>query len=205
MTVSTSTAADVANLALTKLGYRLKVGSLLDGSDHANAILQVYGQTRDDVLRKFDYGFAQRSAVLERLKYTPPGAYFPPVEWDPATMPPIGFGYEYAYPEDAIKIRLVRQQPNFVFNPAPLPSDWTEANDPSYTPVKRVILCNFPDAIAVYTGRVTDPEAWDIAFTEALAAALAERAGPALVSMDAAKAMAPDAQAKFAASTLEGR
>lgn len=205
MAVSASTPADVANLALTRLGYRLKVGSLLDGSDHANTILQVYGQARDDTLRNFDYAFAQRSANLVLLKEAPAGGYFPPNAWDPATMPPIGFMKEYGFPEDCIKIRLVKRRPGFVFDPNPLPTDWTEANDNSYTPAKRVILCNFPDAIAVYTARVTDPATWDIAFTEALAAALSERAGAALVSLDAQKAMAPNAQAQFAQSTMEDR
>lgn len=205
MAISTSTPADVANLALTRLGYRLKVGSLLDGSDHANTLLQVYGQARDDTLRNFDYAFAQRSLSLTLLKQAPAGGYFPPNAWDPATMPLIGFAAEYAYPEDCIKIRLVKRRPGFVFDPAPIPTEWTEANDNSYTPAKRVILCNFTDAIAVYTGRVTDPSVWDISFTEALSAALAERAGAALVSLDAQKAMTPNAQAQFAQSTMEDR
>lgn len=205
MTVSAGTPADVANLSLTRLGYRLKVGSLLDGSDHANAILQVFGQARDDLLRNFDYAFAQRSIALTQLKFTPAGAYFPPAAWDPATMPPVGFGYEFAYPEDCIKVRVVKRQPGFVFNPAPLPAEWTEANDSSFAPPRRVILCNFPNAIAVYTGRVTDPMSWDVAFTEALAGALAERAGAALVSLEAQKAMTPNAQQQFSQSTMEDR
>jgi hypothetical protein len=205
MAVSTSTPADVGNLALTRLGYRLKVGSLLDGSDHANAILQVYGQARDDLLRNFDYAFAQRSLSLTLLKQAPAGGYFPPNAWDPATMPPIGFAAEYGFPEDCIKIRLVKRRPGFVFDPAPIPTDWTEANDDSFTPARRVILCNFTDAIAVYTARVTNPETWDIAFTQALAARLAEEAGAALVSLDAQKAMTPNAQAQFGISTMEDR
>jgi hypothetical protein len=205
MAISTSTPADVANLALTRLGYRLKMGSLLDGSDHANTLLQVYGQARDDTLRNFDYAFAQRSLSLTLLKEAPVGGYFPPNAWNPATMPPIGFTREYAFPEDCIKIRLVKRRPGFVFDPSPIPTEWTEANDNAFTPARRVILCNFPDAIAVYTGRVTDPETWDIAFTQALAARLAEDAGAALVSLDAQKAMAPNAQAQFAVSTMEDR
>ena len=120
-------------------------------------------------------------------------------------MPPIGFGYEYGFPEDCIKVRLVKRRPSFVFDPAPLPTDWTEANDNSYTPPRRVVLCNFPDAIATYTGRVTDPESWDIAFTEALAAALADRAGAALIGLEAQKAMTEDARVQAAVSTMEGR
>ncbi len=205
MTISTATPADVANLALAKLGYRLKVGTLLDGSDHANSILQVYGQARDELLRKFDYDFAQRSVALTLLKSAPVGGYFPPNVWDPATMPPIGFGYEYDYPSNCIKIRAVKRRAAFLFDPAPLPADWTEANDNSYTPPRRVILCNFPDATATFTGRVTDPEAWDIAFTEALAAALAERAGPALIGLEAQKALAESARGQAVASTMEGR
>lgn len=205
MVVSTSTVADVANNALTRLGYRLRVGSLLDGSNQSQVILQVYGQTRDELLRNFDYDFAERTIALTVLKSAPSGGYFPPNTWDPTTMPPVGFGFEYAFPDDCVKIRNLVPQPSFVVNMNPQPIDWTEFNDNRYTPARRTILTNVADAIATYTGRVTDPTNWDVAFAEALSAALARRIGPSLVSLEAAKAEGADEQVSVVQSQMEGR
>lgn len=205
MAVSISTPADLANNSLTRLGFKLTVGSLLDGSDHANTILQVYAQTRDEVLRNFDYDFAQRTVALTLLKQAPAGGYFPPNAWNPTTYPPIGWTYEYAFPDDAIKIRTVKQQPAFLMNAAPLPWPFSEYNDTNISPAQRTIVTNVPDAIAVYTGRVTDPTEWDVSFAEAFAAALARRVAAGLVGLEAVKAEAQDEQIETVASEREQR
>lgn len=205
MAISTSTPADVANNSLTRLGYKLRVGSLLDGSNQSQVILQVYGQTRDELLRNFDYDFAKRTIALSLLKSAPPGGYFPPNTWDPTSMPPVGFLFEYAYPSDCVKIRNLVPQPSFVVNMNPQPIDFTEFNDNGYVPPRRTILTNVANAIASYTGRVTDPTNWDVAFAEAFAAALARRIGPSLVSLDAAKAESADEQVSVVQSQMEGR
>lgn len=195
---STKSPADVANQALVRLGFKLSVGSLLDGSDHAKRILDVYGQTRDELLRSFDYDFAARTVALTLLKSAPVGGYFPPDLWNPVTHPPVGFNYEMAYPVDAIKIRSLIYQPLFTVNYDPQPVDFTEYNDNNYTPGQRTILTNVPNAIALYTGRVTNPEVWDVAFADALASKLAEVIGPALVGLDGTKlalAMTPGERA----------
>lgn len=203
--ISTSTPADVANNALTRLGYKLRVGSLLDGSNQSQVILQVYGQTRDELLRNFDYDFAERTIALTLLKSGPPGGYFPPDTWNPTTMPPIGSLFEYAYPGDAVKIRSLRPAPNFIFDMDPQENAWTEYNDNYLTPAQRTIITNVEGAIATYTGRVTDPTNWDVSFVDAFAAALARRIGPSLVSLDAAKAEAADEQVATVRSQMEGR
>jgi len=205
MAVSISTPADLANNALTRLGYKLRVGSLLDGSNQSQVILQVYGQTRDDLLRNWDYDFAKRTVTLTLLKSAPPGGYFPPNTWNPATMPPVGFLYEYAYPSDCLKIRNVVPTPSFIVNMNPEQYPWTEFNDSGYTPPRRTIITNIPNAIASYTGRVTDPATWDVAFSDAFAAALARRIGPSLVSLDSAKAEAADEQVSTVQAQMEGR
>lgn len=205
MAVSISTPADVANNSLTRLGYKLRVGTLVDGSNQSQVILQVYGQTRDELLRNFDYDFAKRTVTLTLLKRAPAGGYFPPNVWDPATMPPVGFLFEYGYPTDCVKIRNLVPQPSFVVNMNPQPIDWTEFNDNGYTPARRTILTNVESAIAVYSGRVTDPSNWDVAFSEAFSAALARRIGPSLVSLDAAKAESADEQVSVVQSQMEGR
>lgn len=204
MVVSLQSPADVANVALVRMGFKLRVGTLFDGSEHAQDILDLYGQTRDEMLREFDYDFAQRSALLTLLKSAPAGGYFPPNLWNPAANPPIGWAFEYAYPGDAIKIRTVKPQPLFIVNADPQPYDFTEANDELLVPPARTILTNVVGAVAVYTGRVTDPTNWDVAFTDALAARLAALLGPSLMP-ESTKITLPIATAEQAMSELEQR
>lgn len=202
---SIQTPADVANNALTRLGFKLRVGSLLDGSDHARDILDVYGQTRDQLLTDFDYDFAQRTMALTLLKSAPPTGYTVLNPWNPVTNPPLGWRFEYAYPDSALKVRNLKARTAHAVNPDPRPHNFTEYNDNNYSPPQRTILSNLTGAICVYTGRITDPTTWDVKFAEALCAALARRIGPSLVSLDATKMEAMDEQVETAQSQMEGR
>ncbi len=189
--------ADLVNVALAKIGYKKRVGNLFDGSDAGQQALDIYGQTRDEVLREVDYDFAMRTVALTQLKAAPPGGYFPPNAWNPATNPPMGFNFEYAFPDDALKIRSVKPAALFLYNPDPQFSPFQIANDNAFTPARRVILCNVPSAIGTYTGQVTDLATWDVAAVEAFAAALARRLAPALASLEAAKVeMSDEAMAR---------
>ncbi len=181
-----SNAADVVNAALDRIGYKKNIGSLYDGSEQAAAALAVYGQTRDDTLRNFEWGFAELDANLTLLKTAPVGGYGTTRVWTAATDPIPPWIYEYDYPEDMIKLRSLRRA---VVIPEYDPSAvlWRIANDKSFTPHKRVILTNLPSAIAVYTGRITSPLQWDVGFTEALVSQLGRRLAPVLASLDAAK------------------
>jgi|GEM_PF-1682194 len=203
--------ADIANNAFARMGLKMRVGTLLDGSDQAAVMLDLYGNARDTMLREFDYDFAQASVSLTVVKSAPVGGYFPPNVWSPTTNPPVGFMWEYLYPDDALKIRMVKPQPGFVINADPRFYPFTEANDkypnPPSIPTAPgwVILTNVPNAIAVYTRRVTDPGSWDQAFTESLAARLAALAGPSLVGLDTSKMTVPESQSARMMSELEDR
>lgn len=201
ITTSLRSPADIANVALARMGYKLRVGTLFDGSDHASSLLDIYAQTRDQMLREFDYDFAERTALLTLLKSVPSSDY----PWDPATMPPIGWTFEYGFPTDAIKIRLIQPQPNFVFDPDPQFYAFSEYNDPTFSPAQRVILSDVQNAVATYTARVTDPETWDVAFTDALAIRLAALLGPQLMGPDSNRATLPQAQGEQAISEMEQR
>jgi len=204
-TYGVSSPADLANLALTRMGYKMRVGSLYDGSDAAKKILDIYVQTRDEQLRVFDYDFAERTVALTLLKSAPVGGYFPPNTWNPTTNPPIGFAFEYAFPSDAVKIRTVKPSPLFLFNADPQPNAFQIANDNNYSPSQRVILCNVQNAMGVYTGQITDPTNWDVLFTEAFAAALSRRLAPGLVGMDGAKMASADEQMETQMSEMDSR
>lgn len=178
MTTSLQNPADVVNAALTRMGYELSVGTLYDGSKAARNALNIYGQTRDEMLRDGNWKFAERNATLALLKSAPtiPGGYgyIPPIVWS-STYPPLPWIFEYAWPDDCLKVRAIKAVPLIIPNIDPQPVIYGIENDNSLVPPAKVILCNVQDAAIVYTGRVTDPITWEPDFTEALVAALEQR------------------------------
>lgn len=165
-----NSAADIVNDSLVKIGYKNQIASLYDGSEVAQAALAIYGQTRDSLLRETDYGFAQRSINLTVLKTAPANYLF---GWTSAYPPP-GWSYEYAYPDDCLKVRSIKQAPIFVQNADPQYNAFSISNDNYLVPPVRVILTNVANALLNYTGRVTDPTQWSVDFSEAFANAFAD-------------------------------
>lgn len=208
MVASVGSPADLCNIALTRMGWKgPRIASLFDGSAAAQKFLDLYAQTRDELLRNdiYDWGFAERNVSLTLLKAAPPGGYFPPNLWNPTVNPPPGWTYSYAYPADCLKVRAVKPVPLFNINWDPQPQVFSIDNDNSASPAVRVILCNVPNAVLVYTGQITDSTTWDVAFTGALAAKLERAIAAGLVGMDAAKMAAQDeAQAMQIANTEQG-
>ena len=87
----------------------------------------------------------------------------------------------------------------------PQPNVFVIANDNYYTPARKIILCNVPDAMLVYTGQVTNPATWESDFIEMFAAELGRRLAPVLANMEVAKFEAADAaQATATAMQAEG-
>lgn len=200
-----STPADVVNLALSRIGQADRIGSIYEGSKAAKAAIDVYSQTRDELLRDGDYGFAERNVAASLLKFAPPDGYFPPNLWDGTLYPPTPWLYEYAYPDDCLKVRSVKPQPLFVMNFDPQPNVFRIENDKYYTPSRKVILCNVENAMLVYSAQVTDPTVWEADFIEMFAAALGRKMAPVLATMDVAKFEAADeAQAHAIAATTQG-
>lgn len=186
-----STPADVVNGALVRLGRKNRIGSLYDGSRAAKAALDIFGQTRDELLRTRDWGFAGHTAALDDpLKTAPVGGYGATVWSD--TYPPLPWIYEYAYPDDCVKVRALKQTPGLIPAFDPRPRVFSIADDVIEEVSQRVILTNVYQAICVYTRQVTDPLQWDVLFTEAMCAALARRLAPVLANLDAAKLEAQD-------------
>ena len=205
MTASIQTPADAVNAALTRIGYKMSVGSLLDGSDAAKAALNLYGQTRDDILRSSDPNFAKRALTMTLLKAAPVNGYVPPIVPGP-TYPPLPWYYEYAWPSDCLELRSIRPQPVFIQDFDPQPVSFLISNDNAYSPPQRVILCNIQDAIMTYTGRITDLTTWDVSSVEELIAALARRLTPSFVKdLNAVKlAMGDEQQETVAAEKEQG-
>lgn len=178
MTASVQSPADLVNVALRRIGYKLRVGSLLDGSAAAKAALDVYAQTRDATLRESDWDFAQR--------ITTPGA-----STQGAPQP---WGYSFLYPADCLRLRNIFPQ-NYVFG-----SDQTNPVRLLYTvgynPTDgRVVWTDYPTPLFVYTAQVTNPVSWEPLFTEAFAAALSRRLAPMLGDLEHEKIAIADEQA----------
>jgi hypothetical protein len=192
VTASIRTPEDLLNVALRRIGYRTRVTNFFEGSAQADVALDIYGQTRDELLRKMCWGFAERNVAMTLLKQAPIGGYFPPLAWDPTANPPLPWFFEYAYPSDCLDVRAVKQAPLFVQNFDPQPVVFAIENDNNYAPPQRVVLCNVPNALLVYTGQIFDLSTWEQDALEAFAAVLGRRLAPVLVGLDAAKMAAAD-------------
>lgn len=205
MPASLQNPADVVNAALVRIGHSGSIGNLYEGSDAAIRALQIYSQTRDELLREGDWGFAERSMLLTLLKSAPAGGYIPGVTpWDPALYPPLSWLFSYSYPADCMKIRAIKGTPLFVPNFDPQPNVFNVANDTTTIPFGKIILCNVADAVMVYTGQVTNPLTWEPDFAEALIASLARRLSISLApSPEIAKLEATDEVATIAQAEMK--
>jgi hypothetical protein len=189
MALAINTPADLVNLALARIGYPNVVGDLYDGSAASAAALIVYSQTLDASLREGDYGFAQRQVSPTLLKEAPADYFDTP--WTTAN-PPLPWRYSYDLPSDYLKVRSVRPAPGFIFNPDPAPLLFAVVNDSSYTPTRRVLVCNQAAAVMYYTAQVTSPALWSADFIEVMADALAKRLAPVLADFNISRVNAQD-------------
>lgn len=200
------TPADAINASLTLMGYKRDIGSLFDGSEAAQKALNIYAQARDALLRKFDYDWAQSTVSLTLLKTGLSTGYFPPTPWDPVTYPPPGYMYSYAWPDDCLKVRLVKPAPLFVVNIDPQFYSFQIYNDTGYTPARRTIVSNVPSAVASYTRQVTNPQDWDVAFVDLIIAEMTHGLAKVLLGLEGAKAvMDVDTPARAATAEAESR
>jgi hypothetical protein len=133
------------------------------------------------------------------LKSAPAAGYIPPTVWNGTSNPPIPWRFEYAYPSDCIKIRAVKATPIFIPNFDPKPSLFDVPNDNYLVPPQRVIVCNVPNALLVYTGQITDLSTWDSecidALVDELGKALAPMLNPQATQMIAAEGVQSKADA----------
>ncbi|HEV2674157.1 MAG TPA: hypothetical protein VGV37_06405 [Aliidongia sp.] len=174
MAFSVNSPSDIINNALVKIGHQQQLGSLWDGSDEAQKALAIYGQTRDQLLRTGDWDFARRDISVTATKTAPqiPGGYgyIPPTLWDPTVNPPLPFLFQYAYPDNCLKVRSIRPTPLFVPNFDPWPRVFSTTNDNSAASAgAKTIVCNIgPTMIVTFTGRITDPTVMEASFIETL-------------------------------------
>ncbi len=161
----------LCNMALRRIGYPTPIGFIYEGTPAARVAVEIYGQTRDNLLRNADWDFARQAVGLTLLKTAPVGGYGYGQLWTNAYPPP-PWVFEYAYPTAALLVRSVRPTPVAMPEWDPQPNIFVVADDASVTPSK-VILTNLANAQAVYTGQIVNPTQWNASFIEALVDALA--------------------------------
>ena len=171
--MAASSVEDVVNLALRNIGYKKRVAWIYEGSPAARAALEIYGQTRDELLQAGDWPFALREVVLS-VALAPP-----PSPWQ----------NEYQAPADCLRLRYVRPGPltGGTRSTDPQPALFRTWNDNRTVPAVRAILCDLNPAVAIYTARVTDPGTWTANFTDALAVRLGAKLAPILADQNMQK------------------
>ena len=155
-----SAVEEVINLALREIGYPRPVSDVYEGSRASRAALDVYSETRDEVLREHNWPFATRDLALTVVS---------------GLVPPAGWLYEYTFPADCIRLRNLKPSsiPNPNFDPAPVL--WAEWNDTRLSPAAKVILANSSPVIAVYVARIANPSTWEPGFRTELTSRLAKK------------------------------
>lgn len=166
---------DICNLALAAIGTRSSISALDEGSTESNACALQYTVARDAVLGGVHWNFARKQALMAVLKDASLGQSVPP-PWN----------YEYAYPSDCLQGRYVMPQLAATGGgvPGTVPVQ-SIASAPVYFLVgsdtdsngndQNVILTNQPQAILVYTKRITNPSLFGPDFVDAFAYYLASR------------------------------
>lgn len=182
MAYAVNSPEDVVNIALAKIGFKLRVASLTEGTLQAKKALDIYSQTRDALLRAGDWGFAKQIVAGVVTGQTPP---FP---WTS----------EYGYPTTCLKVRQIFDA-TYVASPNdPLPYNWEIGNNALGN---RVIWCDAAGATLVLTTQITNPTQWDTLFIRMFADDLARTLVPALASSgDLIKPLAEEQQVSAAAA-----
>jgi hypothetical protein len=174
----------IINAALGRIGYKLRVGSISEGSEASLAALDIYGQTRDFILTVEDYDFARASVTATAVAGAVPAPWL----------------FMYAYPDNAVRIRDI-MTPTYLANlNNPLPTNFSRGTTVVDGVTVQVILTNDAADTLVFTEQVTNPSLWQEGFTESVIDALASRLAPALADMKAAQMLVPIEQATIAAT-----
>lgn len=189
---------DICNRALGQSGARDSIMSLSDKSEAARQCARFYQPTRDGILRAAHWDFARAAAYLTVIKALPgtpenPDAPISPL-WNPSyPQPP--WVYSCAYPSDCLAVRYV--SPQFLTGGTAIPTQLMPTvpfisygfNGLNIRPVHfavatdfdiagnqaTVVLTNQPNAIGIYTRKITNPDLWDSLFEEAMVDSLAAR------------------------------
>lgn len=150
------TIESVCNQALDLIGYKRHIGHILEGSLAARIAIDIWAESRDEVLTALPWNFAR---AYEAMTLTGQVAHPP-------------WRFEYIYPGSSVKLLMVKPSGNTL---DPQPVRWAENFDVRVTAPGRTVLTNINQAIAVYTARVLDPNGWPAEYTEMIIRILAQK------------------------------
>jgi hypothetical protein len=181
----------IANMALQAIGTRSTIASLNENSKEAQQTAMLWDAIRDELLGRAWWNMARKTVQLTLLKAAPGTPEFvgtPSAQWTSAYPAPPWL-YSYGYPADCISARYIASMPNTGQPSIPIFSGSTfiAGTQVNGAPIKfvqasdvdgsnnqiRIILTNEPDALLVYTCRITDTELWDADFVSTFATLLA--------------------------------
>lgn len=156
----------ICNMALDELDVAA-IQSFTEATKQARVCKRHYEQTRDLLLSKYDWGFARKTATLALLTeeydgwdfayQSPSDCLVPRKIWDSITATAYNLKF---YPEVYSNYKGVK-----------VPFEIRVNSDGS----SKVILTNQEDAVLIYTARITDVNAFDVNFIEALYLKLASK------------------------------
>lgn len=207
-----SSQIDICNRALSVIGTRSSIASMSEDSPEARACTTHFDAACRAMLRLAPWSFA-RAVVPGALLASAPGTPENPNGTAPFPLVPTGANpvqlvpwlYEYAWPQDCIKLRSVMSPTNTVVSSSgtvvPFWPGIDMSNPIMYTNVDltfqnlyqicldkdsvgnqiKVILTNIQYALVVYTAFVDNTNLWDDEFSEAFVFMLAGHLVGALV------------------------
>jgi hypothetical protein len=156
----------VANRALTKLGAA-RIISLSDDNKQARAVASCFEDLRDDELRAHRWQFAMKRIELAAL----------------SAAPTFGYKHQYALPPDFLRIDMVDDR-----YPAAVMDNYIDAEYLEWTIEGNVVLTDIGAPLKLrYIAQVTEPNAWDSNFREALASRIAMEICEELTQSDSKK------------------
>lgn len=163
-----SSPVDVCNLALKRLGSE-SIVALDEGTDRASLCAILYPQTRDRMLRDFEWNFAQIRIALALS----------------AAHPVFGYANQFPLPPLPLCLKVNETDPPDAIY------DIENTIDANGVITGKAIMTNESALSIRYTGQITDVTQWDASFVDAVAMDLAaQMAYPLTESASKAKEMA---------------
>lgn len=163
---------DVANMALSRIGIGDTIESLSDNTHRARKCNQWFEQCRNEVLRDFPWGFANKASQLALVS----GQTYP------------GWTYVYQYPQECASVRSVADESGMRYATSAFnwPYCWDSIPTIYRFPWKlalkddgasQVILSDVPEAWVFFTAVVENLNVWPADAISAFAWKLASEIG----------------------------
>ncbi|MGA2401441.1 MAG: hypothetical protein ABSG91_07015 [Syntrophobacteraceae bacterium] len=189
---------DICNRSLSVIGTRSTIASMNEATPEAQACTIHFEAACRAMLRLAPWSFARsqcNGALIAAASGTPEN-----VDGSGA-LPLVPWSYEYAWPQDCIRLRrvlnpyvqsqagsVVPMWPGIVAAPPKIPAEMDNRvpyqisldRDSAGNQIK-VILSNIENALIVYTALVDNPNLWDDEFSEAFVFMLASHLVGALI------------------------